>query len=310
MRIAVVYSELHDDSERVYQRLPSYSLNDVVEALTVIGHQVSVVQQEELVREPRGASSDLYFNLAYGFGDLASLCAIPELLDRLGCAYTGPNAHGHGTALKKLRAKELFAVHNIPTPPYRFLRFGAPIPAELDYPVVCKPIDGAYSVGVSFCEDRLALVRCVEGARAGGTGGVFVEEFLDGREFQIGVVGTPPRALGLAEFSTASPGPPICTHADKMGLSGRLVVQSNPQISEMLREDLTTLAVNAFIAAGQRDYARVDARLRGDSVNILEINSMPLLARAGFFGDIAAAAGRDFVDVVHEIVESSAVRLM
>src|SRR5215468_8322039 len=84
---------------------------------------------------------------------------IQSLLEMLGIPYTGSDVLASALAMHKVKAKELFRLHNLPTPAYYTLSLGpwdddlAAIHGDFGFPCVVKPAREGSSVGVSICRE-------------------------------------------------------------------------------------------------------------------------------------------------------------
>src|SRR5690606_21950854 len=98
---------------------------------------------------------------------------IQGMLETLGIPYTGSDVLASALAMHKGKAKELFRLHNLPTPAYYTLsaELLAEPGADLDglhgdfgFPCVVKPICEGSSVGVAICHSLDDLAAGVERA--------------------------------------------------------------------------------------------------------------------------------------------------
>ncbi len=132
----------------------------------------------------------------------------------------------------------------------------------MTYPVIVKPKNEAVSFGLKVCQNE-------EEFRDGATvifeefgQSVLVEQFIEGREVNVGILGNhPPEAFPPVQLDFGK-GPGIYTYEDKTGRSGRSVGHICPApIESELTERAKDIAVRAFKVLGLYDCARVDMRL-------------------------------------------------
>ena len=137
-----------------------------------------------------------------------------------------------------------------------------------------------------------------------------VEQFIDGREVNVGLIGNPAQALPPVELTFGNEGPRIYTEEDKKGNSGRTIEKVCPApLGEALTAKVKDVAVRAFESLGCFDCARVDFRIDADdNPYILEINSLPSLGEHGSFVEAAEAAGFDFTALVNELIKVASAR--
>jgi D-alanine-D-alanine ligase len=154
---------------------------------------------------------------------------------------------------------------------------------------------------------------------------VLVEEFVEGREFYVGVLGNvSPEALPVIEldFSAFPPGrPKIASWEAKWGEGGtgdadeqgaeftgtRSVFPSD--VSEELVEKMQTVAVEAFNALRLRDYGRVDLRVTdAGEIYVLEVNPNCYLESNAEFSRAADKAGLSHHELIARIIELACAR--
>jgi D-alanine-D-alanine ligase len=133
-----------------------------------------------------------------------------------------------------------------------------------------------------------------------------VEQYIDGREFCIGLLGNDPvEFLPPVELDFSDRALRLMTWDDKYHKrmdEPRKVCPAS--LDDALRNHLNELALATFRVCRLRDYARVDVRLdRGGRPFVLEINSMASLGEGGSYVTAAKAAGYDFPGLVNEIVD-------
>ena len=117
---------------------------------------------------------------------------------------------------------------------------------------------------------------------------LLVEEYIDGRELNVAILGPEPlRVLPVSEidFSALPPdAPPITCYDAKWSEDSRQYLGTVPicpaPLADEVREKLSVLSKAAFRALGMRDYGRIDWRLsetRGPQ--FLEANPNPDISR-------------------------------
>ncbi len=141
-----------------------------------------------------------------------------------------------------------------------------------------------------------------------------VEEFIDGREFNVGIIGDN-EILPLSEitFDGLPEGKPKIVNYDAKwkedSIDYRGTKRSCPaKVDEELGHKLRELALKAASLFGCRDYFRVDFRVRSNQPYILEVNQSPDISEdAGLFG-MSQAKGYSYKDMVERIVKSAIQR--
>ncbi len=324
MKVAVVYNR---DSKNVInlfgqpnrEKIGLKLIERIVDDLKAGGHQtISFEADKDLIarleefmpRVVKGERPGMVFNLSYGIQGQARYTHVPSILEMIGIPYVGSGPLAHSIALDKVITKMVLVQHGLPTPPFAVLesrQFDAP---GLPYPCIVKPKHEAVSFGIRVCTNEAEL-REAAGLIFDMFGqSVLVEEFVEGREVNVGLLGNaPPDALPPVELAFGE-GPTVYSYEDKTGKSGRKVELICPApIGDELTAKVQDLARRAFSSVGCFDCARVDMRLdRDGNPFILEINSLPSLGPRGSFVRAAGEAGLDFRALVNRLVEVTSAR--
>lgn len=261
-------------------------------------------------RDPRSllaglaeSEPDVVFNLFEGTADQGQTEAyVAGLLEWLKVPFTGCPSQTLGLARSKHLVKRLFLGADLPTAAF-FLVDDLPVPAcALRWPVIVKPALQDASVGLdqgSVVTDQARLVERVERLLHLYGPPVLVEEFIRGRELNVGIVEAPVlRALPISEVLFVDRDPafwPIVTYDAKWRPDSR-DFKSTParypaEVDPELARRLEALAFRAFRLLGCRDYARVDFRVQPDGTPfLLELNPNPDYSPdAGLAGGLRSA---------------------
>lgn len=219
--------------------------------------------------------------------------SIQGLLEMLGIPYTGCDVLASALAMHKGKAKEMFRLHNLPTPAYYTLTGSEVIDLEgvhgdFGFPCVVKPIREGSSVGVTICATLAELGPAVEKALRFDDE-ILVERFIVGREVSVAIVDD--RAIGAVEIA---PRAGFYDYANKY-TKGATEYFVPPRLSPERYRGVLAQAQRAHLALGCRGTTRVDMMV-SDSGNefILEVNTVPGLTPTSLLPKIAHAAGISF----------------
>jgi D-alanine-D-alanine ligase len=281
------------------------------------GHEVLELEAKpDVLAKLHALRPDVVFNLAEGGSGRARETQVPALLELLGIPYTGSDPTAIGIALDKVIAKKLVAYAGLPTPAFVLMSTGRePLPKGMRFPVIAKPFSEGSSRGVtdrSVAESERQLRKVVREQLERYRQPVLVEAFLPGREFTIGLLGDPPRALLPMEvcFTNTKNKHPVYGFDNKFySRDVKLVVPA--KVSRQLGGELARLALACFAALGCRDVGRVDLRLdaRGKP-SFIECNPLPGLAPG--FSDlcvIAEASGVSYRQLIGETLAPALLRM-
>nr|HEX4313486.1 D-alanine--D-alanine ligase [Kofleriaceae bacterium] len=231
---------------------------------------------------------------------------VQGLLEMLGIPYTGSDVLASALAMHKGKAKELFRLHNLPTPAYYTLISGdeanlADRHGDFGFPCVVKPIREGSSVGVTICHAESELLPAVVKALAFDDE-VLVERFITGREVSVAVLGD--RALGAVEIA---PRAGFYDYANKY-TRGATDYFVPPRLSPERYRGVLAQALRAHLALGCAGATRVDM-IVSDSGNefVLEVNTVPGLTPTSLLPKIADAAGISFGELCEAMLAGASL---
>ena len=262
----------------------------VIQALRQRGHEVIPIYVDgDVDVAVRQEQIDIAFIALHG--RLGEDGCVQGLLELLGIPYTGSDVMASALAMHKAKAKELFRLHNLPTPAYYTLSAGediASVHGDFGFPCVVKPIREGSSVGVSICSCLDDLAHGVERALRFDDE-VLVERFISGKEISVAILDD--RALGAVEIA---PHDGFYDYANKY-TRGATDYFVPPRISPERYRGVLAQGLRAHLALGCRGATRVDM-IVSDSGNefVLEVNTVPGLTPTSLLPKIADAAGISF----------------
>jgi len=305
-------------------------LEQIQKALEKAGHTVlSIAVDKDLavtVRALQDVKPELVFNVAESFDGKSALESnVAGLLNLLDLRYTGSSPAGLLLAGDKSISTKMLRANGVKTPESTTLFRGTVEAAgKLHFPVIVKPPQEDASLGItgkSVVKDLQELFTQLDALHTEYSSPILVEEFIDGREFYVGVLGNAqPKALSIMEMDfTGFPAdrPRIASWAAKWGDDGdekgaefagtRSVFPED--LDDELTERIQAVAVNAFKALRLRDYARVDMRVtdKGE-IFVLEINPNCYLEKDAEFARAAQKDGIEYDALIARIVELAAAR--
>jgi D-alanine-D-alanine ligase len=246
---------------------------------------------------------------------------VAGLLDLMQIPYTGSGPLALGLALNKFRVKQLLRSLRVPVARgYLHLPGRRPKNRRVRFPVIVKPVSEDGSLGIrstSVCHDPIRLDEQVTLIHDTYQQGALVEEYLDGREFNVSIMGNEPSgvlAVSEIDFSGMPPDIPkiVCYRAkwDEESPMYRGTVPICPaDLPRRYEERVKEVALRSFHALGCRDYGRVD--MRSDSLGnlyVLEVNPNPDIGPEAGFVRAARAAGYSYTEMVLRVSEMALAR--
>ena len=324
MRIVVLHTleALEDPRDPVLDQLCD-ALRDLDHHATLLGIGDRV---DPIVAELHAAKPDLVFNIAESFAGKSALESnVAALLNLMHLRYTGSSPAGLLLAGDKTLTKKVLSFHSIKTPEFATLYRGAlDWAGDLQFPVIVKPPQEDASLGIttkSVVRDLQGLFEQIDALQTEFRQPVLLEEFVDGREFYVGVIGNmTPEALPVIEldFSSFPEGVPrIASWEAKWGEDGRGAGAEFAGTRSVFPEDLPPelvgrmqrVAVDAFEALRLRDYGRIDLRVdANDEIYVLEVNPNCYLERESEFARAAARAGTDYPALIARLMDLAQAR--
>jgi D-alanine-D-alanine ligase len=301
----------------------SRSLGHDVEPI-VVDHEVNGV--DRVAASLRRLDPDLVFNIAESFGGKSALESnVAALLNLLGCRYTGSSPAGLLLAGDKTLTKKVLRFHGIQTPEFATIYRGAlDWAGNIQFPVIVKPPQEDASLGISSASvvrELKDLFAQIDELQAEYQQPVLVEQFIEGREFYVGVLGNVnAEALPIIEldFSGFPAGiPRIASWEAKWGDDGngtgaqfegtRSLFPTG--LDDELVERMQLVAVEAFHALRLRDYGRIDLRVsESGEIYVIEVNPNCYLERESEFARAARQHGLEYEALIGRIIDLAAAR--
>lgn len=289
-------------------------------ALKKLGHEVKPLGIHDdlqlLIYELRLNRPDLIFNLSEAFrGNRKFEPHIASLFELMEIPFTGTGANALGICKNKGLAKKILTFHGIAVPDFLVSRKAAPLRSigKLKFPVFIKPLNLEASEGISQlsfatnAEDALERVKYLHGKYETD---VIVEEYIEGREIYVGVIGNerlmtlPPRELLFTEVPDGEP--KFASFRAKWDDNYRKkwgIKTDYAKLDESLANRIEDVCKNAYRALGLRGYARIDLRIRPDGeIVCLEANPNPSVEKDSDFALSAVKSGMSYEELVGKIV--------
>jgi D-alanine-D-alanine ligase len=309
--------------EREGAREHDVVVDQVAEALRQGGHKASVLGVHGDLKRLIGGLSrrkpGLVFNLLETFGeDQLGLTPVVGLLDLMNLRYTGGGPGEMFLQEDKALTKKLLAFDGIDYPDFAVFTQNADLETggKLRMPLFVKPLRMDASIGIdghSLVHTAKEMMERVVAIHEKVHDAALVEEYIEGREFYVGVLGNQsPTAFPPIEmdFSKLPADRPHILDARAKWSENSVEYKGTeavlPELPEELRAKLQKVALDAYRALRVRDYGRIDLRLTpAGEVYVIEVNASCYLERSGEFARAAAAAGIDYPALVNRIVEEA-----
>jgi D-alanine-D-alanine ligase len=293
---------------------------DVVTNLRKQGHELMLIEVHDDLSPIRMALADfkptIVFNLLEAFDDIVVFDQnVVSYLELLRAPYTGCNPRGLMLARDKALARKLLAYHRIPSPDFMVVPLNRKpiLPRRLSYPLIVKSLTYEASAGISQAsvvtndEQLVKRVRFIHDTL--GTPAI-VEQYIDGRELYVGVLGNhrlqvlPVWEMTFENMQGNSWG--IATERVKWNVNYRErhdIYSEEAILPPEVAAKIQRLAKRTYRALDLSGYARIDFRMDAEGhAYVIEANPNPQLAEEEDFAESALKAGIPYPVLLERIM--------
>jgi D-alanine-D-alanine ligase len=227
----------------------------------------------------KGKTWDLVFNIAEGLRGIGREAQVPAILDAYNIPYTFSDPLVLSLTLHKGMTKRVLRDLKIPTPNFfEVHKIDDVKKVKLKYPLFAKPNAEGTGKGISSkskIKNKKELFEICENLLTTFKQSVLVEEFLPGREFTTGVVGTGENAKVIGSMEVIlldSAEPDAYSYANKEDWQGKI---SYKLVNDKIVKKAEKFVLDAWNGLGCRDAGRVDVRVDRNGIpNIIELNPL------------------------------------
>lgn len=296
-------SSEHEVSLKTGENVLSYLNSDKFEGIKVRIGKNGKWMLGNRIFEPKTILQkvDIVFNALHGkFGEDGHVQSICEFY---GKPYTGSGVLASALAMNKAKSRQLFKAVGLSTPKSILLKKGGEHQTTVNFfvnkvascPVVAKPNNGGSSVGVSIVNESSSLSNALEVAFVFDDEAL-LEEYIPGMEVTASVV----EGYRNKEYYVLPP-----THIlpaeiygffsyDAKYLPGASREVTPAPLPKKLTDKIKETALKAHMVLGCRGYSRTDMILKGETVYVLELNTLPGMTETSLLPQQARAAGITF----------------
>ncbi len=288
----------------------------LVGALTQIGHRVECVRGGRRLAGllASGRRWDIIFNISEGLYSRCREAQVPALCELFAQPFTFSDATTCAVTLDKELAKRIVRDGGVPTP--RFIvvdeidRLGGLLKESgLEPPLFAKPVAEGNSKGVTqrslvlelgdlpaLCRELMVVYRQP----------ILIEEYLEGRELTVGVIGNGPdaRVLGVMEIGLEGAAEATgYTATNKRELKSRLSFRLIEDAG--LAQEAEAISLASYRLLRCRDGARIDLRCdRAGAPCFLEVNALPgLHPEKSDLPRLASLQGISYTELLGQILQ-------
>ena len=237
--------------------------------------------------------------------------SLQGVLEQLGIPYTGSGVMASSIAMDKIFTKKIWQHHQLPTPNYAVLTPDTElrrIPDELGLPLIIKPPHEGSTIGItkvngySDMKEAYALAAQFDDE-------VLAEEFIQGRELTVAILGTGAKAYALPVIEIVAPEGNY-DYQNKYFTDDTQYLCPAP-IDQALTDKIQEMCVDAYRALNCEGWARADVLLRASDNQpfLIEINTSPGMTGHSLVPMAARAAGMSYEDVCMEILQTARLKI-
>ncbi len=320
LKITVLFNEERTGHESSHDEV----VDQIANALTENGHKVILLgiadNLHELIDKIEQEKPDLVFNVCESFAgnDYAEMY-VAGVLNMMNVRFTGTGASGMAFRQDKAVTKKLLAFHNVPCPNYAiFSKDQLEFAGKMKFPLFVKALHRDASEGIdesSLVNDYTSMMKKIDYIHKEVMDTALVEEYIDGREFSVSILGNYPNEVVLPlielDFSKLPQDKPrIYSEEAKFDETSEVYNEINfgvaTDLTPELRSSIEMIGRKATSALQVYDYARVDIRLAKNGVPyVVEVNANPYLDQTAEVAVAALQAGFSYPSLINRIVEIS-----
>ena len=264
---------------------------------------------ERSIAELAAEKFDRVFIALHGrYGEDGSLQGV---LEQLNIPYTGSGVMASSVAMDKIFTKRIWQTHGLPTPAYAVLTAETElrrVPDELGLPLIIKPPHEGSTIGItkvkgySDMQEAYALAAQFDEV-------VLAEEFVEGRELTVAILGKGRQAYALPITEIVAPEGNY-DYQNKYFTDDTKYLCPAP-LDQSLTDEIRKMAVDAYLSLDCEGWARVDVLLRKSDNKpfLLEINTSPGMTGHSLVPMAAKAVGMSYEDLCVEILRTASLKI-
>lgn len=326
MRVALVVNTRKDESEFEVEYDPPHTIEMIKHGIEAAGHEYIFIEgNDDVLDNLRKIRPDLVLNRSEGLKGESRESHVPAIMEMLGVPYIGANVLTTAVCLNKGWTKKVLSYHGILTPQFHIVSNLEEVDhIKFEYPVILKPNEEGSSVGIN--EDN--VVHNLSGLKAKlkemlneYTQSILIEQFIAGREFSVGVLGTRnggQEVLPIVEVDFTNMPPEV---GGVLGQRAKTILDDLSHyvcpavVDKNTKERLEKISLDVCKYLEVPDFARIDYRMdKKGRIYFLEINPLPGMdfdleeQDISFFPYMAMKAGYSYDELVRRLIESAKAR--
>jgi D-alanine-D-alanine ligase len=258
-----------------------------------------------------GGKWDLVFNIAEGLYGDGRESVVPAILDQYRIPYVFSGPVILGISLNKYLTRLIVSAAGVPVSPGMLISSREDIDkCNLEYPLFIKPVSEGTGKGITeknLIKSPAELLAMAEYIITRYNQPAIAEEFLPGREFTVGVIGTGEEAIAIGgmEIECRNNYPYSVDYKENYKEFCKYI-----PMAQVFSEECKIVALNVWKALGAVDAGRVDVKAdRNGKICFMEVN--PLAGLHPIHSDLPILSGMigiSFQELMEMIMKSALKR--
>ncbi|WP_230405128.1 D-alanine--D-alanine ligase [Undibacterium rugosum] len=264
---------------------------------------------ERSVAELQAEKFDRVFIALHGrYGEDGSLQGV---LEQCNIPYTGSGVMACAIGMDKIFTKRIWQTHGISTPGYAVLNAQSDLQTlaqNLGLPMILKPPHEGSTIGITKV-NHTADIQQAYTLAAQFDEVVLAEEFIEGREFTVAILGRGEQAYALPVIEIVAPEGNY-DYQNKY-FTDDTKYQCPAPLPAELTATIQKMAVDAYRALDCEGWARIDVLVRESDQRpfLLEINTSPGMTGHSLVPMAAKAVGMSYEDLCVEILKTARLKI-
>lgn len=295
----------------------SMSIDDITSAIEDAGFPTIVIGNPARLADGLAAyrkSTQMIFHVPGDRTGGSGGMAVSGMLESCGMEHVGPDTETLAISSNRALARHIMSANNIRMPESAVLSDAEEIRRDLvpEYPVILKLSHGRRRTSVherTKIHDFEQLKRHARYMLRTYGQDVLIERFIEGREFEVPILGTNPGdVFGIVEVTLngrqmgSNHIAPMFMYSDDYGFGMADVQDGLP--------DVEAMALTAYMSLHCRDFGSADIRVEESTGRpyLMEINPCPYLGTHGSFGHAAKSRGMEHGEIIGTILDGALKR--
>lgn len=320
LHLGILYNSAQGDSDPIAKEIDK-TAHHIQKTLTDLGYKTALFdlnQYPQIIDTIKKGDVDLIFNIGERLSQSNTFKPhIAALLETLQISFIGSNYFTLAFALDKIKTKKILTFHEIPTPKWDYAyEIGDEIDSELTFPLIVKPANTDYSVGISndsIVTNKKKLQKQLERVIKKMGRPALVEEYIEGDEYDVSILGNDESDLQVLPLSRSifKNMPKNFWHIyayeakwSDISAYNKIIVQRPPKnISKKLESLITEIALDTYQIFDCHEYGRVEIRVDKDNnPYVLGLNPNPPLSPDMCIPSVARLIDLSYSDLLEEII--------